>query len=81
LGDIIYAYGKISFKVSGHTQTNCYAVESAVYQLNERRDFYYDGETVPYDEPFSNGLMWPHDYGEPEETCGCNCTVTVTIEY
>lgn len=40
-----------------------------------------DGETVDYDDTFSNGLRWPHDYGPEDETCGCNCTCSITIEY
>lgn len=35
-----------------------------------------DGETVPLDEPFSNGLMYPADPdGEPEEVFNCRCTM------
>lgn len=35
-----------------------------------------DGETVPLDEPFSNGLMYPADpSGEPEEVFNCRCTM------
>ena len=39
-----------------------------------------DGETVPYDEPFSNGLMYPGDpSGPPEEVINCRCSLfTVT---
>lgn len=42
-----------------------------------------DGEIVPVDEPFSNGVNWPGDeIGDPDETCGCNCSteVIITIE-
>lgn len=39
-----------------------------------------NGETVPYPEKFSNGLMWPHSFdGDPSETCGCQCTLEITI--
>ena len=39
-----------------------------------------DGETVPIDQPFSNGLDWPGDEdGDPDETCGCNCSTEVII--
>lgn len=39
-----------------------------------------DGETVPYDEPFSNGAMYPGDRDLiPEESCGCNCNCEVII--
>lgn len=35
-----------------------------------------DGETVPIDEPFSNGLMYPADpSGDPEEVYNCRCTM------
>lgn len=40
-----------------------------------------DGETVDIDDKFSNGLEWPHSYGPVEEVAGCNCWVTVNIEY
>lgn len=39
-----------------------------------------DGETVPVDEPFSNGCFWPgDDNGDPDTTCGCNCSTQVII--
>lgn len=39
-----------------------------------------DGETVGFDEPFSNGAQWPHDQIlDPEETCYCRCQVEVSI--
>lgn len=39
-----------------------------------------NGETVPYDEPFSNGAFWPgDDVLPPEESCNCNCSTEVTI--
>lgn len=35
-----------------------------------------DGERVPYDKPFSNGLMFPKDpTGAPEEVYNCRCTM------
>ena len=35
-----------------------------------------DGETVPLDEPFSNGLMYPADpSGPPEEVYNCRCSL------
>ena len=41
-----------------------------------------NGETVPIDEPFSNGCFWPGDEnGDPDTTCGCNCSTTVIISY
>jgi HK97 family phage portal protein len=39
-----------------------------------------DGETVPVDEPFSNGAMWPGDAVlGVDENAGCQCGVTVSI--
>ena len=39
-----------------------------------------NGERVPLDADFSNGQHWPgEDIGEPEESCGCNCTTEVVI--
>lgn len=33
-----------------------------------------DGESVPIESPFSNGLAWPGDStGSPDETAGCTC--------
>ncbi|AYN57481.1 portal protein [Arthrobacter phage Kepler] len=40
-----------------------------------------DGETVPIDSTFSNGLNWPGDpVMGPDEVAGCECTVDVSIE-
>ena len=39
-----------------------------------------DGETVGFDEPFSNGAQWPHDQTlDPDESCYCRCQVEITI--
>lgn len=39
-----------------------------------------NGETVPIDEAFSNGCHWPGDEnGDPDTTCGCNCSTEVII--
>lgn len=39
-----------------------------------------NGEIVPIDEPFSNGCYWPGDEnGDPDTTCGCNCSTQVRI--
>lgn len=39
-----------------------------------------NGETVPYDEAFSNGADWPGDQVlTPEESCNCMCQVEITI--
>lgn len=41
-----------------------------------------NGETVPIGEPFSNGCEWPGDEGgDPDTTCGCNCSTEVIITY
>lgn len=39
-----------------------------------------NGEEVPIDEPFSNGMMWPgDDSADADETCGCNCTTEIIV--
>lgn len=39
-----------------------------------------DGETVAYDDEFSNGAQWPGDQVlTPEESCNCQCEVEITI--
>ena len=39
-----------------------------------------DGEVVDIDEAFSNGCEWPgDDNGDPDTTCGCNCSTEVII--
>lgn len=40
-----------------------------------------DGETVPYDEPFSNGAMWPGDVDnlDVEEVANCQCILEIEI--
>lgn len=39
-----------------------------------------NGEEVPIDEPFSNGLNWPgDDMGPADETCGCNCSTEIIV--
>ena len=39
-----------------------------------------NGQRVPIDEPFSNGCNWPGDEGgDPDTTCGCNCSTEVII--
>ena len=41
-----------------------------------------NGERVPVDEPFSNGCYWPGDEsGDPDTTCGCNCSTEVIITF
>ena len=40
-----------------------------------------NGETVPYDEPFSNGAMWPGDIDnlDVEEVANCQCVLEITV--
>ena len=39
-----------------------------------------DGETVPYDDLFSNGAKFPGDQVlTPEESCNCQCQVEILI--
>ena len=39
-----------------------------------------NGERVPIDADFSNGQHWPgENLGDPDESCGCNCTTEVVI--
>lgn len=41
-----------------------------------------NGETVPVDQPFSNGCFWPGDEnGDPDTTCGCNCSTEIIISF
>ena len=40
-----------------------------------------NGETVQYDEPFSNGAMWPGDIDnlDVEEVANCHCILEVEV--
>lgn len=40
-----------------------------------------NGETVPYDEPFSNGAMWPGDIDnlDVEDVANCQCILEITV--
>ena len=39
-----------------------------------------NGETVPYDEEFSNGAKFPGDQMlTPEESCNCQCQVEIYL--
>lgn len=40
-----------------------------------------NGETVQYDEPFSNGAMWPGDIDNlsVEEVAGCQCIIEIEV--
>lgn len=51
--------------------------------LSNMRDSHaeMDGEIVPVDEPFSNGLMYPGDPdGPPEEVINCACTMVPAMK-
>ncbi|WP_107768458.1 phage portal protein [Nocardioides terrigena] len=37
------------------------------------------GETVSIDEPFSNGMQFPGDYGDADEVAGCQCSIVTSI--
>lgn len=41
-----------------------------------------NGETVPYNEPFSNGAMWPGDIDAlgVEEVANCQCVIEIEVE-
>jgi HK97 family phage portal protein len=38
-----------------------------------------DGETVPLNEDFSNGLAWPGSFGDVDEVAGCNCDLQIEL--
>lgn len=40
-----------------------------------------NGETVPYDEPFSNGAMWPGDIDnlDVEDVANCHCILVIEV--
>lgn len=39
-----------------------------------------NGERVPIDADFSNGMHFPgEDTGDPDENCGCNCSTEIVI--
>lgn len=41
-----------------------------------------NGETVQYNQPFSNGAMYPGDRDlVPAESCGCQCQIELTISW
>lgn len=40
-----------------------------------------NGQTVPFDERFSNGMEWPGDWsGGPDEVCGCQCEIELVYD-
>jgi len=93
-GDHSDTLGKaIALSVAGWASTH-EAPEQAAYQGIERRvekvwitgdnprpsHALMNGETVPIDEPFSNGAFWPGDDNLSEdESCGCNCQTEILI--
>lgn len=49
-----------------------------------RRDNHWEmnGESVGFDEPFPNGLMYPHDpNGSAEEVINCRCSMDYRIDF
>lgn len=38
-----------------------------------------NGLTVPFDEPFSNGMSYPGDGADIDEVAGCMCSITISI--
>lgn len=63
-------------QVSGNTATKTWETGSNPRPTHSRMN----GETVPVDEPFSNGAMWPADSTlDVDDIAGCNCAVTITI--
>jgi hypothetical protein len=49
-------------------------------QLAEDINAAMDGETVSYDDEFSNGARFPGDQAlTPEESCNCQCQVEILI--
>ena len=39
-----------------------------------------NGQRVPIDADFSNGMFWTgEDTGDPDENCGCNCSIQIVI--
>ena len=38
-----------------------------------------NGQTVDIDEPFSNGMQFPGDFGRVEQVAGCKCSIRVEI--
>ena len=40
-----------------------------------------NGQTVPFDERFPNGMEWPGDWsGGPDEVCGCQCEIELVYD-
>ena len=62
-----------AYKQSGVVEGKTWLVSG----LGNTRDLHQiDGETVPLDQPFSNGLMFPGDpSGSPENIINCHCTI------
>lgn len=38
-----------------------------------------NGQTVPIDEPFSNGMQYPAESGGIDEVAGCNCSIEISV--
>lgn len=40
-----------------------------------------NGQTVPFDDRFPNGMQWPGDWsGGPDEVCGCQCEIELVFD-
>lgn len=57
------------------------AVKTWVVTSSNPRDSHarMNGETVPLDQVFSNGLAYPAVGGDPDEVAGCRCEVVISI--
>lgn len=60
----------------GVTPTKTWVVNSKNPRSSHRG---MSGQTVPIDEPFSNGMQFPGDYGDADEVAGCRCSITTSI--
>jgi HK97 family phage portal protein len=38
-----------------------------------------NGETVPIDAAFSNGMQWPAEGSDADEIAGCNCSIQINL--
>ena len=69
-------------------QAESFGIEKTVEKIwvtgdNPRQEHaLMNGQRVPIDEPFSNGCYWPGDEnGDPDTTCGCNCSTEIVIAF
>ncbi len=67
-------------KVATHDEDDVTPVKTWHVRSSNPRDSHarVNGETVPVDQRFSNGLMWPGDpAGGADEVAGCTCDTTI----